>query len=92
MGVQFINDERNRSHLEHTTVTNRLRKTNISHWQRVNLTQSLGFSLILLDQDRSYMLEHKHCSASKRKALARGDESDDSGHDYRTAASRASRI
>lgn len=65
-GMQFINDERNRSHF------NGLGKTNIS--QRVNLTQSLGFSLILLDQDRS---------VSKGKAFTRGDDSDESGHDYR---------
>jgi hypothetical protein len=78
VGAQFIvNDGCNRSHLEH----NGLGKANTS--QRVNLTQSLGFSLILLDQDRSHILEHKHCSASKRKALNRGDDSDDSGYDYR---------
>jgi hypothetical protein len=63
--MQIINDERNRSHPEHDG----LGRTNISQ-------RSLGFSLILLDKDWSHMLEHKHCSVSKRKALARSDDSD----------------
>ena len=60
--------------------TDGLGKTNFS--QRVNLTRSLRFSLVLLDQDLPHMLERKHFSVSKRKALAGGDDSGDSGHDY----------
>lgn len=73
--MQLINGGRNRSLLEHDG----LGKTRV------------GLFFILLDQDQShdsYRLEHRHYSASKRKAsawLSQGYDSNDSesGYDYR---------